>query len=91
LRCVEIATGKVRWSQEGFGVASPILAGERLLIVGAAGKIALARVNPARYEQLAAHQLVRDVSRALPALAEGRLFVRTGSGGGQLYCLAVGK
>jgi outer membrane protein assembly factor BamB len=90
-RCVEVATGKVRWSQEGYGVASPILAGDRLLIVGATGRIALAKVNPARYEELASHQLVRDVSRALPALANGRLYVRTGSGGGQLNCLAVGK
>ena len=93
LRCVEAATGKVRWTKAGYGVANLILADERLLIVGASGRLALARANPAKYEELASHELVRDVSRALPALSGGRLFVRTGSGdsGGQLHCLAVGS
>lgn len=90
LRCVEAATGKVRWSKAGYGVANLILADDKLLIVGASGRLALAKANPAKYEELAAHELVQDVSRALPALANGRLFVRTGMGGGKLYCLKVG-
>ena len=93
LRCVEAATGKVRWRQPGYGVAHVILADDKLLIVGVRGRLALATANPAKYEELASHQLVRDVTRALPALAGGRLYVRTGSGkaGGQLHCLAVGQ
>jgi outer membrane protein assembly factor BamB len=91
LRCVEAATGKVRWSQANYGVANIILAGDKLLIVGAAGRLALAAANPAKYDELAAHELTENVSRALPALANGRLYVRTGSRGGQLHCLAVGK
>ena len=47
--------------------------------------------NPAKYEELASHQLVRDVTRAMPALASGRLYVRSGSRGGQLHCLQVGS
>ncbi len=93
LRCVEAASGKVRWSKAGYGVVNLILADERLIIVGASGRLALARANPAKYEELASHELVRDVSRALPALSGGRLYVRTNSGesGGQLHCLAVGQ
>jgi outer membrane protein assembly factor BamB len=90
LRCVEAATGKVRWSKPGYGVANLILAGDKLLIVGARGRLALASASPTKYEELASHQLAGDVARALPALAAGRLYVRTGSGGGQLHCLAVG-
>jgi outer membrane protein assembly factor BamB len=91
LRCVEAASGKVRWRQPGYGCAHVILSGDKLLIVGVGGRLALAKANPDRYEELAAHELVQDVTRALPALAAGRLFVRAGSGGGQLHCLAVGK
>ena len=91
LRCIEAATGKVRWSQAGYGVANVILAGDKLLIVGSAGRLALAKATPERYEELASHQLVRGVARALPALSAGRLYVRTGSGGGELHCLAVGE
>lgn len=89
LRCVEAATGKVRWRQADYGVAHVILAGDKLLIVGVGGRLALAKANPAKYEELAAHQLVSGVTRALPALSGGRLYVRSGSGGGQLHCLQV--
>jgi outer membrane protein assembly factor BamB len=93
LRCVEAATGKVRWSRTGYGVANIVLVDDMLLIVGARGRMALAKANPAKYEELASHELIQGVSRALPALAAGRLYVRTGSGeqGGQLHCLAVGE
>jgi outer membrane protein assembly factor BamB len=90
LRCVEAATGKVRWSKAGYGVANLILADDQLLIVGVRGRLALAKANPAKYEELASHELPQEASRALPALASGRLYVRTGSGGGELHCLAVG-
>ncbi|MCI0361543.1 MAG: PQQ-binding-like beta-propeller repeat protein [Planctomycetaceae bacterium] len=91
LRCVEAATGKVRWNQEGYGVANVILAEDMLLIVGARGRLALAKASSAKYEELASCELVQGVSRALPALSGGRLYVRTGSGkqGGKLHCLGV--
>ncbi len=90
MRCVETATGKVRWSEKGCGVANVILAGDKLLIVGVKGHLALANANPAKYEELSSHELVSDVSRALPALSSGRLYVRTGSKGGKLHCVEVG-
>jgi hypothetical protein len=89
LRCVEAATGKVRWSKSGYGVANVILAGDKLLIVGVGGRLALASANPAKYEELSSFELVSDVSRALPALSNGRLYVRSGSKGGKLHCLVV--
>lgn len=91
LRCVEAATGKVRWTQEGFGVAHIILADGKLLIQKADGHLALAAADPARYRELAAFELTNEPTRALPALSNGRLYIRTGSGGGSLICLPVGK
>jgi hypothetical protein len=91
LRCVDAATGKVRWSKSGYGVANVILAGDKLLIIGVGGRLALANANPAKYEELSSHELVSDVSRALPALSNGRLYVRSGSKGGKLHCVEVGK
>jgi outer membrane protein assembly factor BamB len=91
LRCIEAATGKVRWKQPGYGVAHLILADGKLLIVGVGGRLALARATPDKYDELATFDLDQSVARALPALAGGRLFVRTGSGGGQLHALQVGQ
>jgi outer membrane protein assembly factor BamB len=91
LRCVEAATGKVRWSQPGYGVAHIILADGKLVIQTVEGRVALAAAEPAKYQELAAHQLTSEPTRALPALAAGRLYVRTGSTGGELICVQVGK
>jgi outer membrane protein assembly factor BamB len=91
LRCVEAATGKVRWSQPGYGVAHLILADGKLLIQTVKGRLVLAAADPAKYRELAAFDLTREPTRALPALAAGRLYVRSGSGGGELICVQVGK
>lgn len=90
LRCIEAATGRLRWKKLNYGVAHLILAGDKLLIQHADGKLALARANPDKYEELAAARASSEPTRALPALSEGRLLVRAGSGGGELMCLGVG-
>lgn len=91
LRCIEAATGKVRWSQKGYGIAHLIRAGDKLLLQKADGQLALAAADPAAYRELASARVASVPTRALPALSNGRLYVRTGSGGGELICLEVGK
>ena len=92
LRCVEAATGKVRWSQSNYGVAHLILADGKLVIQGVEGHIALAAADPAKYRELASAQIARGSTRAIPALANGRLYIRaSNSGGGELLCIQVGK
>jgi outer membrane protein assembly factor BamB len=91
LRCVEVATGKVRWSQPGYGVAHIIAADGKLLIQKVDGQLVLAAADPTRYRQLAAATITREPARALPALSSGRLYIRAGSEGGELICLQVGK
>ncbi len=90
LRCIEAATGKVRWSKSGYGVAHLILAGDKLLIQTTDGRLALAAADPAAYRELATAHIASGPTRALPALSRGRLYVRSGSGGGELICLEIG-
>lgn len=87
LRCVEVATGRLRWRVPGYGVAHLILAGNRLVIQKVDGWLALAEASGTAYRELAKAQIAHVPTRALPALAGGRLYVRTGSGGGELLCL----
>jgi hypothetical protein len=68
-----------------------ILADGKLLIQTVEGRVALAGAEPAAYRELAAFQLTREPTRAIPSLAAGRLYVRTGSTGGELICVQVGK
>ncbi len=90
LRCVEAATGHVRWNETGFGVAHLLQAGDKLLILTIDGRLVLARATPRKFERLAEYRLSRETTRALPALANGRFYCRTnGSGTGKLICLQL--
>ncbi|HTN76349.1 MAG TPA: PQQ-binding-like beta-propeller repeat protein [Pirellulaceae bacterium] len=93
LRCVDAATGKVQWSEDGFGIAHVIGVGDQLLIVQHDGTLQLASATPRVFKPLAKAVVARGTVRALPALSQGRLVVRTiaTGGGGELVCVVVGK
>ncbi len=75
LRCVEAATGKVRWSRE-MPAGHLILAGSQLLVLREDGKLLRLTASPAGYQQLQTAQILQKEVRALPALAAGVLFAR---------------
>lgn len=77
LRCVEVATGKVRWSEDGFGCGAILTAGSRLWIVGEEGTLTLAEASPLGFRRLGSTKLLDGTVRALPALAAGRLYARS--------------
>ncbi len=69
LRCVEWATGKVRWSEDHFGAGSMVLAGDKLLILTERGQLLLAPATPDGFKPLAKAQVLPFECRAYPALA----------------------
>jgi outer membrane protein assembly factor BamB len=92
LRCIAVDTGKIKWKEPGFGVAHTILVRDQLLLLGIDGKLRLAEANPARYQELATAQVSSNVTRALPALSNGKLYVRDNSGqNGKLICLDLAR
>ena len=76
LRCIDPIARKILWAQPSFGYATLIKADGKLLILTTDGTLVLAALNPAKYEELARTRLSDDTTRALPALAEGLLYVR---------------
>jgi outer membrane protein assembly factor BamB len=81
LRCVELKSGKVQWSEADFGNATLILAGKRLLILKTDGTLVLAEANPKAFRNLGSARILDEAARgtpalALPALAAGRLYAR---------------
>jgi outer membrane protein assembly factor BamB len=85
LRAVELATGKVRWSQERFGAGTVVLAGNRLVIVRENGELVLAAAAPDAFHPVARAQILQGPVRAYPALSDGLLFARNSSD--TLVCL----
>jgi outer membrane protein assembly factor BamB len=76
LRCVAWKTGKVRWTQEGFGCGSLVLADGRLFALTEKGDLVLAAATPDGYRELARANVLGESCRAQLALANGRLYGR---------------
>jgi outer membrane protein assembly factor BamB len=89
LRCVELKTGKVRWTRPRYGCGSMVLADGRLIILTERGDLVLAEPTPQEYRELArVHVFDAPPCRAQIALADGRLFARDGA---KLMCWGLRK
>ena len=76
LRCVELATGKVRWSTERVVHGGIILAGTDLLIASDSGELVRVAADPKAFAEKARAQILGREGRAQPALADGLLLAR---------------
>lgn len=76
LRCFDPLTRKVAWTEEDFGMATLILADNKLVCMKTDGTLVLAQADPKAFRQLASARLFNATCRGLPALANGFLYVR---------------
>ncbi len=83
-RAVDLRTGRVRWSEKGFGAGTVLLAGETLVILREDGQLVLADASPRRYRERARAQIFSGQTRPYGALADGRFYARDTS---RLVCL----
>jgi outer membrane protein assembly factor BamB len=89
LRCVELKTGKVRWTEQGFGCGSMVLAEGHLFILTEKGDLVLVELSPQGYREKARAAVLTNVPcRAQIALANGKLYARDGK---RLVCWNVQK
>ena len=86
LRCVELVTGKVVWTENDFGGASMLLADDKLLAMKVSGELLLLAPSPEGFRKLAAAKVLAEPVRALPALSNGNLVVRDAN---TLKCLRM--
>jgi len=87
LRCVDLTTGKVRWSEENFEAATLLLAGTELLILTEQGELVRAAADPKQFKVHARAQILPLGVRAYPALADGLFYARSKD---SLVCLDLG-
>ena len=81
LRCVEWKTGKVLWSEKGFGWGSLIAAEDgRMLLLSDKGELSLASVSPAGFRLLGRFQALGGKCWTPPVLANGRVYLRNAAG-----------
>ncbi|MDP7639252.1 MAG: PQQ-binding-like beta-propeller repeat protein [Candidatus Hydrogenedentes bacterium] len=84
--CIEIESGKTLWSERPGGkfYGSPVLVEDRLYCIDTSGQVVVLRAA-ASYERLAINDL-GEASHATPAVANGRMILRTNS---RLSCIAA--
>jgi hypothetical protein len=88
LKCIDLATGAVVWTEAGMGWANPILAAGELLILREVGELVHAEASPSGYVELGRAQVIDGITWTVPALADGRVLVRNYKG--DLVCVYVG-
>ena len=86
LRCIDMETGELKWSVEGFGLGGTLLVDNHLLVLTEDGNLVLAELNSEAYTEVARFQAIPGYSYYnrcwnSPAVADGRVFVRSTSFG----------
>jgi outer membrane protein assembly factor BamB len=93
LKCVEMATGKVKWDKEHVTPrernpqAALVWTGDRALIFNARGELLLAQLTPKGYRQIS-KTAVFERTWANPAFADKCLFARSDKA---IICVPLGK
>ena len=76
LKCFDPKTRQLKWSEQNFGYGTQILVDGKLLLLKTNGELVLVEPNADVYTELAREPVLTGVTRALPALSNGLLYVR---------------
>lgn len=77
IKCVELATGTIKWAQEGFGPGHVVLAGNDVVALSDAGELVRMTASPAGYKEISRQKVLEGKCWTTPAVAGGRVFVRS--------------
>lgn len=89
LTCLELKTGEVKWAQDGLGTGTPLLAGDKLIVLGEQGKLVVISASPQECQELASAQVLTKRCWTVLVLSEGKFWVRDAPG--HLLCLGLQK
>jgi outer membrane protein assembly factor BamB len=87
LRCLDLQSGNVRWTERSLGKGSLIAADGKLIILGEKGQLVVAPASPGGFKPLARAQVLGGKCWTSPVLANGRIYCRNARG--DLVCLNV--
>jgi outer membrane protein assembly factor BamB len=87
LKCVELKTGKEKWSKGGMGGSQPGVsaAGEKVIGLTGNGELFVCKASPAGHSEIARGKVLSGQCWTAPVLANGRVFCRSHEG--DLVCV----
>jgi outer membrane protein assembly factor BamB len=77
IKCVEVATGKEKWSKDGFGPGGVVLVGNNFLALSDTGELLLIEASPKSFKQIGKFQVVHGKCWNTFAVANGRVYLRS--------------
>ncbi len=77
LVCVDVATGRVVWSQAGFGPGGCTLVGGNVLVLSDAGDLVLVKATPDSYQEAARSHVLAGKCWNCPSVSNGRIYARS--------------
>jgi len=77
VKCVDIATGQVKWEKEGFGPGQVILAGDQVLALSDRGDLVVIAPDPGAYKEVARAHVLEGKCWTMPIVANGRIYARS--------------
>ena len=87
LKCVELATGKVRWTSPASETGNLTAADGKLIWITGRGELVIVEAKPDKYTELARAQVTGGKCWTVPVLANGRVYVRNAAG--SIVCVDV--
>lgn len=89
LRCVDFATGDVKWSDSATGKGTLLIASGTIVALSEKGELIMAKATPDGFNPQARAQILGGKCWTMPSLADGRLYARNAKG--DLVCVAVSE
>lgn len=77
LKCVEAATGKIRWEEPGYGDGQVLLVGDKILALTEKGDLVVVAAVPTGHKELKRFKAVTGKCWSTPAISNGRIYVRS--------------
>ena len=89
LKCLELATGKVKWGVDNIGTGGVTAADGKLIVLSARGELIIALASPEKFAPISRAQVLGGKCWTVPVLANARIFCRNAAG--DLVCVDVSK
>lgn len=89
LKCLDFATGKLRWKEMGIGFGSLTVADGKLIVLTDKGELLVAPASPTEFRPVARAQVLGGKCWTAPVLSNGKIYCRNAPG--TLICLDVSK
>ena len=87
LKCVDFATGTVKWDEKSITPGAVMIADGKLIILTGKGELIVAKATPEKFDVISRAPVLTGKCWTAPVLANGRIYCRNSTG--DVVCLDV--